>query len=101
LRLFGAARRTPRGLRQAIGLPDPPFFAVLAVIAYGVMANVCFTGGWILELASGQVWGERAEAFGEIAFTLGTIGSVFLTFVPAVLIVALGIYAVVAHGWTK
>jgi hypothetical protein len=55
----------------------------------------------MLQATSRQVWGERAEAFGEIAFTLGTIGSVLLTFFPAALIVALGTYAVVALAWIK
>ena len=76
---------------EAIGIPDPPLFAVLAVMAYGVMANVCFTGGWILELISRRVWNERADAFGEIAFMWGTLGSMVLTLLPAAVIVVFGI----------
>jgi hypothetical protein len=89
---------TERIVGEAIGLPDPPFFAILAALAYGIMANVCFTGGWIAELLSRRVWGsDRVEAFGEVAFTLGTIFSVLLTLLPAAVISALGIYAVLAH----
>jgi hypothetical protein len=84
---------------EAIGVPGSPFFAIVAVIVYGIMANICFTGGWILELLSRRIWGTRAEAFGEIAFTWGTVGSVFLTLVPAGLTVVVGVYRIVANGW--
>lgn len=30
-----------------IGLSDGPLLGVFAAIAYGIMANVCYTGGWI------------------------------------------------------
>ncbi len=76
-----------------------PLFAAFAVIIYGIMANICFTGGWILELLSRRIWGARAEAFGEIAFTWGTLGSVLLTLVPAVLTVVVGAYRVLSNGW--
>jgi hypothetical protein len=33
-----------------IGLPDPPILAVLGALLYGILANVCYTGGWIVEL---------------------------------------------------
>lgn len=53
----------------AIDAQGSPIFAIVAVIFYGIAANICFTGGWILELLSRRLWGTRAEAFGEIAFT--------------------------------
>ena len=76
---------------EAVGLPDPPIFAILGVVAYAVLANVCYTGGWVVELLSRRILGDRAEAFGEIAFTLGTIASILLTLVPGLLIVLVGI----------
>jgi hypothetical protein len=84
---------------EAIGVPGSPFFAMVAVIVYGIMANICFTAGWILELLSRRIWGSRAEAFGEIAFTWGTLGSVLLTLVPAGLTVTVGAYRILASGW--
>jgi hypothetical protein len=27
------------------GLPDPPLFALIGLIFYGIAANICFTGG--------------------------------------------------------
>jgi uncharacterized membrane protein YeiB len=60
-----------------------PLFAIFAVTMYGIMANICFTAGWVLELLSRRIWGTRAEAFGEIAFTWGTLASVIVTLIPA------------------
>ena len=84
---------------EAIGVPGSPLVAIIAVIVYGIMANICFTGGWILELLSRRLWGTRAEAFGEIAFTWGTLCSVLLTLVPAVITVVVGAFRVLANGW--
>jgi hypothetical protein len=67
---------------QPILFPNPPLFAAFAVIGYGVMANVCFTGGWIAELFARKVWGERAAGFAQISFTLGVLFSVLLTLSP-------------------
>ena len=64
--------------------PDPPLFVFAAVILYGVMANIFFTGGWITELLARRIWTQRAEAYGEISFSFGTLFSVLLTLLPAV-----------------
>jgi hypothetical protein len=76
-----------------------PLFVVFAVILYAITANICFTGGWILELLSRRLWGTRAEAFGEIAFTWGTLGSMLLTLLPAGLTVVVGVYRIMPNGW--
>jgi hypothetical protein len=70
---------------EPLGLPDPPIFAVLAVIAYGVGANVCYTGGWISEALVRKIWQERTGAFGQITFVLGLVFSVLITLAPAAL----------------
>jgi hypothetical protein len=67
-------------------------------IDYGIMANICFTVGWVLELLRHRIWGARAEAFGEIAFTWGTLCSILLTLVPAALTVVFGAYRIIANG---
>jgi hypothetical protein len=96
--IVGTALITEQVTGEPVGLPDPPIFAVLAVVAYAILANVCYTGGWAAELLSRRVWGDRAQAFGEIAFTLGTVASVFLTLIPGVLVALLGIYVVMSHS---
>lgn len=74
-------------LGEPIGMPDPPIFAVFAVLFYAIMANLCFTGGWVVEILVTRVWGEEARSFGPISFTLGVVFSVALTLAPAVLVV--------------
>jgi hypothetical protein len=90
---------TEHFIGEAIGVPSSPFLVIPAVAVYAVMANICFTGGWVLELFSRRIWGARAEAFGEIAFTWGTLGSVLLTLVPAGLTVVVGTYRILGNGW--
>jgi hypothetical protein len=85
---------------EALDTQGSPLFEILALILFGIMANICFTGGWILELLSRRLWGTRADAFGEIAFTWGTLGSVLLTFVPAALTVVAGGYRILANRGT-
>ncbi len=71
-----------------IGLPDPPLFAVVGVLLYGILANVCYTGGWITELLVAKFWRVDTSRFGPIAFTLGTAFSVLVTLVPAGVVIA-------------
>jgi hypothetical protein len=70
-----------------IGLPDPPAFAVVGVVLYG-LANVCYTGGWITELLVARLWSVDTTRFGPIAFVLGTGFSVLVTLIPLGLVVA-------------
>ncbi len=69
-----------------IGLPDPPLFALVAVAAYGIMANVCYTGGWIAEVIVNKVWAQKGRDFGPIAFTLGVFFSVGVTLLPGLVV---------------
>jgi len=71
-----------------IGLPDPPAFALVGILLYGILANVCYTGGWITELLVAKLWSVDTARFGPIAFILGTGFSVLVTLIPAGLIVA-------------
>jgi hypothetical protein len=98
LLILGNAFITERVLGEPIGLPNPPLFALIAVIAYSIMANICFTGGWIAKLISRRVWGDRVDAFGEVALALGTIFSVLLTLLPAALIVSISSFKMLFHS---
>jgi hypothetical protein len=82
---------------EPLGLPDPPIFAVFGVVLYGIMANVCYTGGWIAEWLVRKIWKERAGAFGEMAFCLGLVFSILLTLFPAVLFTGLLIIRLTLH----
>jgi magnesium-transporting ATPase (P-type) len=80
---------------EPLGLPDPPIVAVFAVVFYAVMANVCYTGGWIIELVVRSLWKERAGDFGQISFTLGILFSALLTLAPAVVFTAFLIFRLI------
>lgn len=84
-------------LGDPIGIPDPPFFAFLAVAAYGIMANVCYTGGWLSELLVKKIWPDQANAFGKISFFLGLIFSILLTLVPGIVIPTIGAVRLLEH----
>lgn len=72
---------------EPIGLPDPPFLAIVGVIFYAIAANICYTGGWLAELISHEVWREKAKGFAEIFFTLGIVFSFLLTLIPGAFVV--------------
>jgi hypothetical protein len=79
------------------GLPDPPLFAIFGVILYGILANVCFTGGWVAELIVQRIWPEEANRFATTSFSLGLILSVLLTLTPAILVGVAGIFKLISH----
>lgn len=80
-----------------IGIPDPPFVALLAVVAYGVMANVCYTGGWVAELLVHKIWPGKGNDFGRISFFLGLVFSILLTLAPGILIAVFGALTLLGH----
>lgn len=55
---------------------------VVAVAAYAMLANVCYTLGWLTELLARRVWGEDAPEMGPLLFRQGLIFSVGLTLLP-------------------
>lgn len=55
------------------------------VVAYGVLANVSYTLGWVLEAGAQRVWGDRMRPLGPPLFRQGVAFSVGLTLLPIVL----------------
>ena len=74
-------------------LPDPPIVVVVGVVLYGLMANVCYTLGWVAELAVRRAWPEDVERFASVSFALGVAASVLLTLLPIAFLAALLIVA--------
>ena len=71
---------------EAIGLPDPLMLAPLGILAYGILANICYTGGWISELLLLRFGpGLDTAKFGLRAFRVGVKFSIALTLFPALL----------------
>jgi hypothetical protein len=88
-------------LGEAFGIPNPPGVAFFAVAAYGIMANVCYTGGWAAELLVQRIWPEEGKAFGRISFFLGLTFSILLTLVPGVLVATIGGLLLLGHFASK
>ena len=80
-----------------IGLPDPPIFGVFMVLFYAIGANVCYTGGWICELLVAKLWPQEADQFARRSFAAGLIFSVFVTLIPGVLMLVMGILGLIKH----
>jgi hypothetical protein len=79
------------------GIPNPPGLALIGVIIYGILANLCFTGGWVVELVIRRIWPQEADRFATMSFSLGLIFSILLTLSPAVLVGTAGIFKLLNH----
>ena len=88
-------------LGDPIGIPDPPVFALLGVAVYGIMANLCYTGGWVAELLVQKIWPAKGNDFGRISFFLGLGFSILLTVTPAILIATIGALSLLGHFLRK
>ena len=69
---------------EPIGMPDGPLLGVFLIFPYALLANICYTGGWICELlvrTNEKI--DKASAFGLKAFRLGMVFSIFITLFPA------------------
>src|ERR671916_397853 len=61
------------------GLVTLAGFVLLAVVViYGILANVCYSAGWLVELLARRVWGREAPYLGPWLFREGLIFSVGL-----------------------
>jgi hypothetical protein len=77
---------------------DGAFLGLLFALLYGLLANVCYTGGWIAELVLTRIAPDRSTGIGPLLFKLGLGFSILLTLIPGVLgLVALvcSVFAVV------
>jgi hypothetical protein len=79
------------------GWPDPPLFAFIGVGIYAVMANICFTGGWVVELFIRTLWPSEADRYATTSFVLGLAFSVLLTLTPGILVGSAGVFELIAH----
>ena len=71
---------------EPIGMPDGPLLGVFGIVLYGILANICYTGGWIGELlARATSNATRSNSFGLKAFRIGLTFSIFVTLFPALI----------------
>ena len=87
-----------RYLGEPIGVPDPPMVAVGAILLYGVMANVLYTGGWASEILVTHVWKENVPDFGPAVLFVGFSLSVGLTLLPAIAIAGMVAVQLALHA---
>lgn len=57
----------------------PPW---IAIVAYGALANVMYTGGWISELLLRPLFGRKTPVVGATIFRYGFVFSIGLTLLP-------------------
>ena len=67
-------------------LPDPPIFMIFGIILYGIMANIFYTAGWVVELTIRRLWPKESDSFATLSFRLGIIFSVLLTITPGLIL---------------
>jgi hypothetical protein len=88
-----------RKFGESIGLPDSPLVAVIGIFVYGIAANICYTGGWVVELLVRQFSRETADTFAAVSFLAGLIFSIFLTLAPAIFFTSLLIVRLLLQRW--
>ena len=78
LGIIGAISLIPPGLPRFM----PP---VTLILAYGALANICYTLGPAVEIAAQQLWKNRVLPVGPVLFRQGLAFSVGLTMLPIVI----------------
>jgi hypothetical protein len=83
---------------EPVGMPDG-IFLIAAPILFGIAANMCYTGGWFVELFVRGLLRRDLRRFAHVAFVWGVVFSIAVTFLPAVLAVAylIGLLGGVVH----
>jgi hypothetical protein len=80
-----------------LGLPDPPLFAIFGVILYALLVNICYTGGWMVELMIRTAWPDQADRFATLSLALGLLLTILVTLLPAVGVGAAGVFGVIGR----
>lgn len=79
-------------LHSPLHRPDPPLF--FFVLVYAVLANFCYTFGWVVELACRRCWPATRGELGALWLRLGLWFSVLVTLLPAAIAVAFAVHAI-------
>lgn len=69
---------------EPIGISDGAILEIFGIILYAIMANICYTSGWIVELFLAKRYPSKAVGFGVRTFRAGMKFSIALTFFPAI-----------------
>ena len=74
--IYGSLALPPADTRPLNGV-EP-----ITVIVFGILANLLFLGGWIIEIGILKLFGNRIKWFGPIVFGFGFFGSMVLAILP-------------------
>ena len=74
-----------------VGVPE----MAIGAAVYGILANGCYSLGWLLEMLACRVWGRKAPDLGPLLFRQGLIFSVGLTLLPLLLAALLWVARIV------
>ncbi len=87
---------------EPIGMTDGPLLGVFMIVPFALLANVCYTAGWISELLIRATrTADDAAAFAVKAFRAGITFSIFITLCPAAvcwLVFAVALFKGQKHG---
>jgi hypothetical protein len=87
---------------EPIGMTDGPLLGVFMIVPYALLANVCYTAGWVSELLVRTTrTADDAAAFAVRAFRAGITFSIFITLCPAAicwLVFAVALFKGQKHG---
>lgn len=79
-----------------LGTPPPGIEILVPIAAFGVMANVCYTFGSVVEIVAHKMWGRDVLPVGPALYRIGLTFSVGLALLPAVLILVIWVLRVLA-----
>jgi hypothetical protein len=82
-------------LETPLHRPDPPLF--LFTLAYAVVVNLFYTGGWMVELLWCRLWPATKGDVAILTFRLGLVLSILVTTLPAVLATAFAVHAILTR----
>jgi len=84
------------GMRK---LKDPilRFSFFFGILAYGIAANLCYTGGWLTELLMQKISPGQSDRLAILSFKSGLIFSVVLSLFPGFVFGAFGLIEAWPH----
>jgi hypothetical protein len=100
--IVGATGIVSLGIIGAISLIPPgvgakPLPPLIAILAYGGLANICYTLGPIVEAGLQQLWKDKVLPVGPALFRQGIAFSVGLTLLP--IVVVSGVWVLRLGAW--
>ncbi len=74
----------------------PGLQVLIPIAIFGVMANVCYTFGSVIEILTLKIWGRDVLPVGPALYRMGLTFSVGLALLPALLILVIWVGRIVA-----